>query len=281
MSPRAHRILMIDAEAGLASSLRAHPILEGVTFEAANGEADALRRLRRRAYDLVVTNPRTSVSADLALLGEMRAVRPGVKVIVLAPEATPADVIAALRAHVFACFAAPFDPAEVVSMVRRALDSTNWRDGIEVLSAKPEWLSARVDCRLLSADRIVAFLRELRPEVPEAARDEALIGFREILLNAMEHGGRFDPDKVVEVAAVRTERAIVYYVRDPGQGFKPDAMEYAANPDPAADPLGHMEKRLEQGLRPGGFGILMAKNVVDELIFSEHGTEVVLIKRLK
>jgi DNA-binding response OmpR family regulator len=234
MSPRAHRILMIDAEAGLASSLRAHPILEGVTFEAANGEADALRRLRRRAYDLVVTNPRTSVSADLALLGEMRAVRPGVKVIVLAPEATPADVIAALRAHVFACFAAPFDPAEVVSMVRRALDSTNWRDGIEVLSAKPEWLSARVDCRLLSADRIVAFLRELRPEVPEAARDEALIGFREILLNAMEHGGRFDPDKVVEVAAVRTERAIVYYVRDPGQGFKPDAMEYAASPDPAA-----------------------------------------------
>jgi len=174
MSARAPRILMIDAEAGLASTLRAHPILEACAFEAANGEADALRRLRRRAYDLVITNPRTSVTYDLALLEEMREVRPGVKLIVLAPEATPKDVIAALRAHVFACFAAPFDSTEVVSMARRALDSANWRDGIEVLSATPEWLSARVDGRLLSADRIVAFLRELRPEVPEAARDEAL-----------------------------------------------------------------------------------------------------------
>jgi anti-sigma regulatory factor (Ser/Thr protein kinase)/CheY-like chemotaxis protein len=281
MTARAPRILMIDVEAGLASTLRAHAILEGCTFEAANGEADALRRLRRRAYDLVITSPRTSITFDLALLEEMRSVRPGVKAIVLAPEATPEDVIAALRAHVFACFAAPFDTAEVAEMARRALDAANWRDGIEVLSATPEWLSVRVDCRLLAADRIVAFLRELRPEVPEAARDEALTGFREILLNAMEHGGRFDPDKVVEVAAVRTERTIVYYVRDPGQGFKPEAMEYAASPDPSADPLGHMEKRLEQGLRPGGFGILMAKNVVDELIFSEHGNEVVLIKHLK
>ena len=92
----------------------------------------------------------------------------------------------------------------------------------------------------------------------------------------MEHGGRFDPDKVVEVAAVRTERTIVYYVRDPGPGFRPEAMEHAASDDPSADPLAHIEKRLEQGLRPGGFGILMAKNVVDELIYSEHGNEVVL-----
>jgi anti-sigma regulatory factor (Ser/Thr protein kinase) len=271
---------MIEAEAGLAQALRGHATLEDVLFEAASGEADALRRLRRRAYDLVLTSPHTSVSTDLALLEEMRGVRPGVKVIVLAPEATPADVIAALRAQVFACFAAPLDPSEVVSMTRRALDSTSWRDGIEVLSAQPDWLSLRVNCSLLSADRIVAFLRELRPEVPEEPRDEALIGFREILLNAMEHGGRFDPDKVVEVSAVRTRRTVVYYVKDPGQGFKPEAMELAASGAPGVDPLAHMEKRREQGLRPGGFGILMARNVVDELIYSEHGNEVVLIKHL-
>ena len=117
--------------------------------------------------------------------------------------------------------------------------------------------------------------------MPEAPRDEALVGFREILLNAMEHGGRFDPDKVVEVSAVRTDRTIVYYVRDPGPGFRPEAMEHAASDDPGDDPIAHVEKRLEQGMRPGGFGILMAKNVVDELIYSEQGNEVILIKHLK
>ena len=35
------------------------------------------------------------------------------------------------------------------------------------------------------------------------------------------------------------------------------------------------------GLRPGGFGILVSKQVVDELFYSERGNEVVLIKRLE
>jgi anti-sigma regulatory factor (Ser/Thr protein kinase)/DNA-binding NarL/FixJ family response regulator len=281
MSARAPRILLIEPAPSFAASFRAEHALEGCTFDEAPGEAEALRRLRRRTYELVLTSPRTTISDDLALLGEMRAVRPGVKSIVLAPEAATEDVIAALRAHVFAVFAFPHDPSEVATMAHRAIEAGTWRDGIQVLSAQPDWISLRVNCRLLSAERLVSFLRELRPEVPEGTRDEALVGFREILLNAMEHGGRFDPDKVVEVAAVRTARTIVYYVRDPGPGFRPEAMEHAAKDDPESDPIAHVEKRLEQGLRPGGFGILMAKNVVDELIYSEQGNEVILVKHLK
>jgi anti-sigma regulatory factor (Ser/Thr protein kinase)/CheY-like chemotaxis protein len=280
MTARAPRILLIDPDPSFARSLAADRTLEGHTLEEAPSEADALRRLRRRSYDVVLTCPRTSITEDLALLSELRAVRPGVKVILLAPEAATTEVIAALRADVFAVFAFPHDPAEVASLAQRAVDAGNWRDGIEVKSAKPDWLSLRVNCRLLSAERVVAFLRELRPEVPDGPRDEALVGFREILLNAMEHGGRFDPDKVVEVAAVRTARTIVYYVRDPGPGFRPEAMESAASDEPGTDPIAHVEKRLEQGLRPGGFGLLMAKNVVDELIYSEHGNEVILVKHL-
>jgi anti-sigma regulatory factor (Ser/Thr protein kinase)/ActR/RegA family two-component response regulator len=281
MSARAPRVLLIEAEPAFAASLRSEKALEGFTLEDAAGEAEALRRLRRRSYDLVITSPHTTVSDDLALLEEMRAVRPGVKTILLAPQAATQDVIAALRAHVFAVFAFPHDPAEVAFMAHRAVDAGSWRDGIEVRSAQPDWLSLRVNCRLLAAERVLAFLRELRPEVPGHQRDEALVGFREILLNAMEHGGRYDPDKVVEVSAVRTDRTIVYYVRDPGPGFRPEAMEHAAKDDPESDPIAHVEKRLEQGLRPGGFGILMAKNVVDELIYSEQGNEVLLIKHVK
>lgn len=281
MSARPPRVLLIEAEPAFAAALRTQDPLAGAVIEEAVGEADALRRLRRRAYDLVVTSPHTTISHDLALLSEMREVRPGVKTILLAPQFTPEDVIAAIGAHVFAVFDFPHDPGEVASMARRALDAASWRDGIEVRSARPDWLSLRVDCRLLSAERVVTFLRELRPEVPEAEREEALTGFREILLNAMEHGGRFDPDQVVEVTAVRTARTVVYYVRDPGPGFPREGMEHVARDEPGADPIAHIEKRLEQGLRPGGFGILMAKNVVDELIYNEQGNEVVLIKHLR
>jgi anti-sigma regulatory factor (Ser/Thr protein kinase)/ActR/RegA family two-component response regulator len=280
MSAQEPRILLIEPDPVLGAALRADPSLEGCSFDDANGEAEALRRLRRRAYDLIITSPRSSIGEDLALLPEVRAVRPGVKTILLAPSATPEEVIASLRAHVFAVFAAPHDAAEVALMAKRAIETFSWRDGIEVRSAQPDWLTLRVNCRLIAAERVVAFLHELRPEVPESERDEAMMGFREILLNAMEHGGRFDPDKVVEVAAVRTERTIVYYVKDPGPGFRPEEVDHAASGEEGVDPVAHMDKRLDQGLRPGGFGILMAKNVVDELIYSEHGNEVILIKHL-
>ena len=39
-----------------------------------------------------------------------------------------------------------------------------------------------------------------------------------------------------------------------------------------------MEFREAIGMRPGGFGILTAKGIVDELIYSEVGNEVRLIK---
>ena len=46
-----------------------------------------------------------------------------------------------------------------------------------------------------------------------------MTAFREMLLNAMEHGAGFDPEKVIEVTAAHTARAIVYHFRDPGGGF--------------------------------------------------------------
>jgi hypothetical protein len=39
--------------------------------------------------------------------------------------------------------------------------------------------------------------------------------------------------------------------------------------------------RDERGLRPGGFGVMMARHLVDELIYSEKGNEVMLVKYLQ
>ena len=47
------------------------------------------------------------------------------------------------------------------------------------------------------------------------------------------------------------------------------------------EPARHLEIRAEQGVRPGGFGILLTRNLVDELIYSEKGNEVLFIKYLK
>ena len=114
--------------------------------------------------------------------------------------------------------------------------------------------------------------------MPDDTRQEIMLAFREILMNAMEHGAAFNPEQVVEVTGVRTGRAMVFYVRDPGAGFRRESLTNAAIANPGDDPTAHIVQREAEGLRPGGYGLLLASGTVDELIYNEIGNEVLLIK---
>jgi anti-sigma regulatory factor (Ser/Thr protein kinase) len=236
--------------------------------------------LRTRAADVVVSDPSTTVDEDLALARELGSLRPTARIIVLAPHATHAELVNAIRAHVFACFTPPFDYHDVAAMVSSALDVDGWQDGIQVVSGLPHWLTLRVSSHLLTAERLVRFITELQPETPNGDRDLLMAAFRELLLNAMEYGAGFDADKVIEVTAARTARAIVYYFKDPGAGFDRGDLAHAtasASPDAV---MAAAARRVEQGLRPGGFGMLIARQVADEIVYNESGNEVILIKHI-
>ena len=101
---------------------------------------------------------------------------------------------------------------------------------------------------------------------------------REILMNAMEHGAAFNPEQVIEVTAVRTARSMVFYIRDPGAGFRPESLTHAAIANPSDDPAAHILQRETAGMRPGGYGLLLASGSVDELIYNEIGNVVLLVK---
>jgi anti-sigma regulatory factor (Ser/Thr protein kinase) len=247
------------------------------TVDEAFGEADASRRLRAKAYDVIVTSPVSPAPRDLAMVIDARDQQPGIRTVVVAPELTAADIITALRHEVFACFAMPVVPDELRESIAQALDAEGWKNGIEVISALPSWITLRVACRRITAERLTRFVSELASLVPNLDRDDLATAFREVLLNAMEHGAGFDPGKVIEVAAVRTARTIVYYFKDPGPGFNPRAPGLVATDD---DPLSHLVYREIEGKRPGGFGMLLASKLVDEVQYNERGNEVFLVKHL-
>jgi len=273
-------VLIIGRTQTLADALTADAALKGHHIHHCSGAAAAIQWLRGQPAQVVLTDPETEIGEDLAVARELSSIRPGIRTIVLAPAATSHDVIAAIRAHVFACFTAPFELPEVIDMVRAALSATDWRDGIEVVSGLPHWLTLRVSCHLLTAERLVAFMSELQTAVPDEQRDLLIAAFRELLLNAMEHGAGFDPDKVIEVTAAKTARAIVYHFRDPGNGFDPDDLGHAAASPTPDDVVISALRRAEKGLRPGGFGMLIARQVADELVYNERRNEVLLIKHL-
>jgi CheY-like chemotaxis protein/anti-sigma regulatory factor (Ser/Thr protein kinase) len=274
------RVLAIRPEPQLVTMLGAVLDSSRQQLEFCGGSAETIKRVRDQPIDVVITDPATSVHEDLALVSELRNLRPALRIIVLSPAASPADVVDAIRANVFACFTSPFDYDEIASMAANALGADNWGDGIHVISGLPHWLTLRASCHLLTADRLVRFMSELQSQVP-GDRDLLITAFREMLLNAMEHGGGFDPDKVIEVTAARTARAIVYHFRDPGMGFDMSSLESvaAATSHPEVV-LATAQRRAEVGLRPGGFGMLIVRNIVDELVYNERGNEVILVKHL-
>jgi len=129
-----------------------------------------------------------------------------------------------------------------------------------------------------TADRLTRFFREIQLNLSPEEENDIAFAFRELLMNAVEHGGKFDPEKKVEVAYIRLNGAIIYYVRDPGQGFSFENLRHSAVANAAGDVASHVAVRQAAGLRPGGFGILLMRNIADEVVYNEMGNEVILVK---
>jgi len=240
---------------------------------------EALQLARDLAFDVIITGERTPGKDDIKLLRRLRMVRPHTRLIILTEEFIPGDVLAAIRERAFSYFSRPFSKERLAEMIRIAMSEPFWDDGIEVLHGKPNWVRLCVRCDLATANRLLQFYREAS-DLPDAETEEVATAFREILMNAMEHGGQFDPSQHVEVSYVRTRRMVLCRVKDPGQGFSLEELEHSAIANPEEDPFKHMETREAQGKRPGGFGILMATKLVDDLIYNEKGNEVLLVKYL-
>ncbi len=274
------RVLLIGNDPALAGALRASHHLAAHQVELCAGPFQAAQMVRSRGYDVAVTDRTTPPDEDLTLIRELSAIRPGLRAIVVAPKLSTADVIAALREQVYACFTSPVDYEELAEMACAAIEDPDWRNAIELVSGLPYWITLKVSCRLITADRLTRFMTEQRSDLPSAERDLLMTAFREMLLNAMEHGAGFDPEKVIEVTAAKTARAIVFHFRDPGDGFDRDDLKHACGTPQPEELIASATRRDEDGRRPGGFGMLIVRQIVDELVYNERGNEVLMIKHL-
>jgi anti-sigma regulatory factor (Ser/Thr protein kinase) len=137
-----------------------------------------------------------------------------------------------------------------------------------------------VPCEREAAERIQGFMAHLDADLAPDIRESVGFVFRELLLNAIEWGGQLDPNRKVRIACLRARRMLLYRIADPGPGFSFKGLRHAAVGHPEGSPLDHMSHREDQGLRPGGFGIMIAQAKVDELIYNEAQNEVVFVKYL-
>lgn len=273
----AKRVLIAEDDVTLANALTR--LLEQAGFQAMavfNGR-EALDEIERQAYDLLVLDIRMPIMDGFQVMEKLQKTANRPKVIVITADTAQETVLQAMKEHVYQFVPKPFSLRALVQLVGTALNENV--PPIEVVSAKPHWVELLVPCHRETADRITNFIGQIKGDLPQDVRDNVGQAFREMLLNAIEWGGRFDPTRRVRIAYLRANKMLMYRIADPGAGFTFKELAHAAIAHPG-DPIAHMKVREEKGLRPGGFGILLASSTVDELIYNEKHNEVVLIKYL-
>jgi two-component system, OmpR family, response regulator len=274
------RILVVDDDRGLRHVLV--ELLQGAGHQvgSAGDGPEALAMLGDGSgFDLVLLDIGLPSMSGLDVLARIRSMASPPLVIVMTADDTSATLLEAVRRQAYRYIRKPFPPSAVVDVVSEAGTPASALS-IEVVSARPEWLEIVAPCALEMADRLQSFVLHLEANLPEAVREAVASAFRELLTNAIEWGGKFDPNRKVRISCVRTKRLLLYRIADPGEGFDIDKLRHAAITNPDDDPMRHLQVREEQGLRPGGFGLAMTRSLVDDLIYNEARNEVILIKYL-
>ncbi len=240
----------------------------------------ALEKARREPFDLVVLDVWMPGMDGLELLERLRELRPPPRVVMMTADDASETLLRAIQRHAYRYLSKPVEPAQLLEVVRAALAAGPEQRPIEVVSARADWVELLVPCERESAERIREFLARLDSDLPEDVRTRVGQAFGELLMNAIEWGGNLDPTKTVRISCLRARRMLLYRIADPGQGFSFEGLEHSALANPPDRPTEHMLVREGKGLRPGGFGLLMTRQLVDELLYNEKQNEVVFIKYL-
>ncbi|MEP7027616.1 MAG: response regulator [Candidatus Eisenbacteria bacterium] len=247
--------------------------------EAADGQA-ALDLIRDADFDLVVLDVHMPKLTGLEVLARLREAGREVRAIVLTGDETPDTVIGAAENQAVRYLSKPIRPGTLSAQVQAALSSKLPTRPIRVVSAKRDWVELLVPCTLDAVERVRSFLIHLDSDLPETSREAIGQAFHELLSNAIEWGASSDPSRDVRIAYLRTRRMVLYRIADPGPGFRFEELAHAAVGASDPESLDHVRVREERGLRPGGFGLLLARALVDELIYNQAQNEVVFVKYL-
>lgn len=273
------RVLVVDDDRALRHAVGKLLQAEGVSVTTAGDGVEALEKAQKGKFDLLLLDVGLPRLNGLEVLGRVAALPSPPKVVMMTADDTPETILRAVRERAYAYLMKPMSPREMVELIRNAVAAPTLPP-IEVVSASPDWVELLVPSSLEAVERIQSFMKGMDAHLPDDVRDSLGSAFRELLCNAVEWGGKLDPTRRVRIAYVRTKRMLLYRIADPGPGFRPEALAHAAvnHPD---DPVEHARIREDLGLRPGGFGLLLVRSMVDELVYNEAHNEVLFVKYLE
>jgi DNA-binding response OmpR family regulator len=168
----------------------------------------------------------------------------------------------------------PFEPEQLYDTINQAIA---WHDEHEKCGTHGE-INFDVRSELTYLQQANDMLADLFAHTP--LTDRQIKDLKQAVMemggNAIEWGHRKNAELVVRITYRINSDSVTLIIQDQGPGFNPRSLPHAASDE---DPIGHIELRNELGLREGGFGIMLARGLVDEFRYNQRGNEVTIVKR--
>jgi serine/threonine-protein kinase RsbW len=259
------RILIVDNNDELRTSLE--EVLGGLGHDVVvtGKRNEALARNDLDGFDLIISD----LSEDLELMAEsIPELHRKHLLVSISPNGTQPDVVKAFKMGAANYLRLPYNRDELREIVEQTL-SHKLRCGDEpsLISHLLEKIEFELPSDLSLMNGVLQYLLErvaklglIKPE-----RSNLFVALDEAFVNAVKHGNKNDPRKLVRITAELSPKEACFTVEDEGEGFNVKDI-----PDPC-DPTNLFKS--------SGRGVLLMYNIMDEVEYNAQGNRVKMVKR--
>ena len=223
---------------------------------------EALARNDLDQFDLVISDL-TDAEVNGQPIGDLQR-----KALVTAVNSTGSAIIKAFKLGASKYVRSAYDTNELREIVEQTLSyRLRYVDDPSLLPHLHEKIEFELPSDLSLMNGVLEYLQErvsklglIKPE-----RSNLFVALDEAFVNAVKHGNKNDPSKLLKITAELSAKEACFTVEDEGEGF-----DYRTIPDPC-DPANLF--------RTSGRGVLLIYNIMDEVEYNAQGNRVKMVKR--
>jgi two-component system, OmpR family, response regulator len=239
---------------------------------------EALAEVSRRQPDLILLNPALPDINGFEVCDQLKRNRDTnlIPIVMVTAHQDAKERAAGVRVGANGYLIKPFAPEQLYEAMDEAL---KWHQEHRQRGTTGE-INFDIRSELTYLAQVSDLLADLFAHTPLTERHikDLKQAVMEMGGNAIEWGHRKNAELVLRITYRIDPNAITLIIQDQGPGFDPRDLPHAASEE---DPIRHLEIRNELGLREGGFGIMLARGLVDRFWYNERGNQVTMVKQFE
>src|SRR5882762_9474959 len=260
------RILIVDNNDELRALLEGALGALGHEVLSTGNRREALARNDLEGFDLIISDLTEDAESAVEQISDLQRKH------LFAPVAknggAPSTIIKAFKVSAANFLRLPYNRDELKEIVEQTLSyKLKFVDDPSLLPQVHEMIEFELPSHLSLMNGVLHYLegRVSKLGIVTPERSNLFIALDEAFVNAVKHGNKNDPSKLLRVTAELSPREACFTVEEEGQGFNVHEI-----PDPC-DPANLF--------KTSGRGVLLIYNIMDEVEYNAQGNRVKMVKR--